>query len=139
MATATGQRSLGSDTVTHGVRVQVSPSYLPEGSDPGADRYHFAYHVVISNDGDARITLRRRHWSIVDADGGEQRVDGEGVVGEQPTLEPGGRFEYQSYAALTTAWGTMEGSFTFERDDRSEFDASVARFFLVAAEPRRRK
>jgi ApaG protein len=139
MATATGTRTHGSDTTTHGVRVTVSPSYVPDSSDPASNRFHFSYHVVITNDGDDRVTLRRRRWTIVDGDGGEQLVEGEGVVGEQPTLEPGGRFEYQSYAALTTEWGTMEGAFTFERPDHSEFDANVARFFLVSAEPRRRK
>lgn len=136
---ATSARSFGSDMVTHGVRVQVTPSYIPESSDPAASRYLFAYHIVLTNEGVDRVTLRRRHWEIVDADGGRRRVDGEGVVGEQPSLGPGERFEYHSSAQLETDWGTMEGAFTFEREDHSRFDAAVARFFLVAAEPKRRK
>ena len=85
------------------------------------------------------MTLRRRHWTIVDGDGEKHEVEGEGVVGQQPALAPGERFEYQSFTPLMTHWGTMEGMFTFERDDASNFDARIARFFLVGAEPKRRK
>ncbi|MBL9141774.1 MAG: ApaG domain, partial [Phycisphaerae bacterium] len=89
------------------------------------------------NEGDAPVTLRKRRWHIVDADGEVHDVEGEGVIGQQPTLSPGGKFEYQSYAPLMTRWGTMEGAFTFEREDRSNFDAAVTRFFLVGAESRK--
>ncbi len=131
--------SLGSDAVTNGIRVQVRPRFIPETSDPVGGRYNFEYHVTITNEGSERVTLRRRHWTIVDGDGEAHEVDGEGVVGQQPALEPGGRFEYQSFAPLMTHWGTMEGAFTFEREDRSAFDARVGRFFLVGAEPRQRR
>ncbi len=140
MATATTSTpSFGSDALTNGVRVQATPSYIRESSDPASSRFLFAYHIVLINEGDARVTLRRRHWKIVDADGDAHKVEGEGVVGEQPSLAPGERFEYHSSAQLETDWGTMEGAFTFEREDHSLFDATVARFFLVAAEPKRRK
>jgi len=66
-------------------------------------------------------------------------VVGDGVVGQQPTLAPGERFEYQSFAPLMTHWGTMEGEFTFERPDQSCFDARIGRFFLVSPEPKRRR
>lgn len=129
----------GSDAVTNGIRVQVRPRFIAETSDPVGGRYNFEYHVTITNEGTDRVTLRHRHWRIVDGDGDAHEVEGEGVVGQQPELGPGERFEYQSYAPLMTHWGTMEGAFTFEREDRSAFDAQVGRFFLVGPESKRRK
>ena len=129
----------GSEAVTDGIRIQVSPRFVPETSDPVGGRFNFEYHVTITNEGGEPVTLRHRHWRIVDGDGEAHEVEGEGVVGQQPTIAPGARFEYQSFAPLMTHWGTMEGAFTFERGDRSAFDARVARFFLVGAEPRQRR
>ncbi|MFO0782148.1 MAG: Co2+/Mg2+ efflux protein ApaG [Phycisphaerales bacterium] len=137
MTTATPVK-FGSEAVTDGIRVSVTPAFVADSSDPASGRFHFAYHVMIVNEGEFPVTLRRRRWHIVDADGGAHDVEGEGVVGQQPTLSPGGKFEYQSYAPLMTSWGTMEGTFTFERADQTSFDAAVGRFFLVAPEPRRR-
>lgn len=138
-ATPESPAKFGSDAVTNGIRVQVQPRYISETSDPTGGRYNFEYHVIITNEGADSVTLRHRHWRIVDGDGEAHEVDGEGVVGQQPMLAPGERFEYQSYAPLMTHWGTMEGSFTFERTDQSAFDARVARFFLVGPETKRRK
>lgn len=138
-STAATSANLGSDAVTNGIRIRVNPQFIPETSDPMGGRYNFAYHVMITNEGTERVTLRRRHWTIVDGDGEKHEVEGEGVVGQQPALKPGERFEYQSFTPLMTHWGTMEGMFTFERDDASSFDARIARFFLVGAEPKRRK
>jgi len=135
MATATSK--FGSESVTDGIRVSVTPAFMADSSDPAAGRFHFAYHVEIVNEGVEPVTLRKRRWHIVDADGEAHDVEGEGVIGQQPTLGPGAKFEYQSYAPLMTSWGTMEGSFTFERPDRSNFNASVSRFFLVASETRK--
>jgi len=132
-------KELGSDAVTNGIRVRVSPHFVPESSDPTGGRWNFAYHVTIINEGPEPVTLRHRHWRIVDGDGEAREIDGEGVVGKQPTLAPGERFEYQSFTPLMTHWGTMEGAFTFERTDHTNFDARVGRFFLVSPEPKRRK
>ena len=132
-------QELGSDAVTNGIRVRVSPAFVPESSDPTGGRWNFAYHVTIINEGPEPVTLRRRHWTIVDGDGDRHEVDGEGVIGQQPSLQPGERFEYQSFTPLMTHWGTMEGAFTFERSDHTAFDARVERFFLVSPEPKRRK
>lgn len=136
---ATSAPKLGSDAVTNGIRVRVTPQFIPETSDPMGGRYNFAYHVLITNEGSERVTLRKRFWTIVDGEGDAHNIEGEGVVGQQPALNPGERFEYQSFAPLMTHWGTMEGTFTFEREDHSNFDALVGRFYLVGAEPKRRK
>jgi len=126
-----------SECVTEGIRVAACPVFLPEHSDPDAEnprsrRYAFGYKITIRNEGTAAARLLGRHWVIVDAHGERQDVEGDGVVGEQPRLEPGEEFEYTSWAPLHTAWGTMEGEYRMERDDGSRFGARVARFYLVA-------
>ena len=124
-------RSAGSDTTTEGIRVQAQAQFLPGESD--AERRHFvwAYRIVITNEGKSRAKLRSRHWVILDSDNRREDVRGGGVVGKTPSLAPGERFEYTSVCPLRTRWGTMEGSYTFEREDGSTFEASIARFFLV--------
>jgi ApaG protein len=102
-------------------------------SSPDDKRFLFSYAVTIRNEGDARVRLATRHWRIVDADGEERVVEGPGVVGQHPELGPGDSFEYSSFCPMLTAWGTMEGHFTFEREG-TRFDAQVGRFYLVSRE-----
>jgi ApaG protein len=124
------QRS--SHAVTRGIGVGVTPRYLPENSDPVAGEWVFAYRVRIENTSDAPVRLVSRRWVIRDADGDEQIVEGEGVIGRQPHLAPGQSHEYESFCPLTTSWGTMEGHYTMRCEDGSEFDAAIGRFYLVA-------
>jgi len=122
----------GSNTVTQGIRVTVTPSYLDSQSDPATRQFVFRYDIVIANEGDRRARLRSRHWIIIDAHGVRRDVHGAGVVGEFPDLAPGAKHEYASHCPLETEWGTMEGTFLMEREDGSTFEAQVGRFFLVA-------
>jgi ApaG protein len=124
-------RPSGSDTITQGIRVQAQAQFLPSESDSERRHYVWAYRIVITNEGTARAKLKSRHWIILDADNRREDVRGGGVVGKTPTLAPGDRFEYTSGCPLRTRWGTMEGSYTFERDDGTAFEASIGRFFLV--------
>jgi ApaG protein len=119
-----------SEAVTEGIRVGAAAFYLPQESDPDEDRYAFGYTIVIANEGEAPAQLLRRHWVIIDAEGRRDEVRGPGVVGETPRLEPGQAFKYQSFCPLKTTWGTMEGSYTFQRDDGSTFEAAIGRFYL---------
>ncbi len=120
-----------SEVVTEGVRITVRPAFLPEHSCAPEKRFLFNYSVTIRNEGTMSIRLASRHWRIVDGDGDERLIDGAGVVGEHPELNPGDSFEYSSYCPMHTAWGTMEGHYSFERDG-VRFDAKVGRFFLVS-------
>jgi ApaG protein len=128
----------GSEALTHGFRVTVTPTYMPEesGESPTeawrGKRYVFAYRIRITNEGERRAQLLDRHWVIVDADGERHEVHGEGVVGHQPTLAPGQAFEYSSYCPLATPWGTMEGEFIMQGDDGERFEIDIGRFYLVA-------
>ncbi len=120
-----------SDTLTDGVRVRVAAQYLPEESDPEENRFVFAYRVVVANEGEEPVKLLQRHWVVRDAENRRRDVRGEGVVGRQPELAPGESFEYVSGSVLETSWGTMEGSYTFERPSGERFDAAIGRFFLA--------
>lgn len=134
MMSAVGAMSRGSSCTTHGFTVQVEPRFLPQNSDPARGNYVFAYHITITNGSIRPATLRRRRWVIIDAEGLRHIVEGEGVVGQQPQLEPGDSYEYTSFCPLETRWGTMEGAFTLEGQDGHRFEIEVSRFFLVGPE-----
>lgn len=131
MTTAAPTR-LGSETTTRGFRVGVEPRYEAAHSDPDDRRFIFSYRVRIVNESDAPATLMARRWVIVDADGDRHDVEGEGVVGRRPRLEPGTSHEYTSFCPLRTSWGTMEGSYSMISDDGEEFTIVVGRFYLAA-------
>ncbi|MDH3305093.1 MAG: Co2+/Mg2+ efflux protein ApaG [Gammaproteobacteria bacterium] len=113
------------------IRIQVATSYIDEQSEPDADRYVFAYTITISNNGDVAAKLLSRHWIITDANGKVQEVSGDGVVGEQPHLNPGERFRYSSGAVLETPVGAMQGLYRMETDSGASFDAPIAPFTLA--------
>jgi ApaG protein len=119
-----------SESTTEGIRVEVYPEFIPEQSIPSENKYVFAYKVVITNEGDTRAKLLSRHWIIINADGDREDVEGPGVVGYTPELEPGESFEYTSFCPLNTNWGTMEGAFKMVRDSGQQFDAAIARFYF---------
>eukprot|EP00882_Tetradesmus_deserticola_P003343 GHRQ01003539.1.p1 GENE.GHRQ01003539.1~~GHRQ01003539.1.p1 ORF type:complete len:269 (+),score=123.32 GHRQ01003539.1:152-958(+) len=100
-----------SDTLTQGVRVRVRSYYVPAQSRPELGQFFFAYSVTVTNEGDKTVQLSSRHWVITDGTGKVDHVRGPGVVGEQPRLEPGQSFEYQSACPLFTTVGTMEGEY----------------------------
>jgi ApaG protein len=114
----------------HAIAIDVATRFVPEESAPESGRFVFAYTVTIRNDGDAPARLVSRHWIITDGNGRVQEVRGEGVVGEQPRLEPGQAFEYTSGAVLETGEGSMHGSYRMQDDDGSGFDAPIAPFAL---------
>ncbi|MGD9690818.1 MAG: Co2+/Mg2+ efflux protein ApaG [Phycisphaerales bacterium] len=108
-------KSYGSERVTAGVRIRTWPVYVPARSDPDSKQFVFSYRVRVTNETDSPVTLLARRWIIVDAAGHRHEVEGDGVVGRQPTIPPGQSFEYTSYCPLATPWGTMEGEYTMRR------------------------
>ena len=116
---------------SHKIRVEVSTSYLDEQSSPSEQRYVFSYTITIRNEGQRSAKLLTRHWIITDSNGRVKEVRGEGVVGEQPHLEPGQGFRYSSGAVLETPVGTMEGSYQMVDADGQHFDAPIAPFRLA--------
>ena len=115
----------------HQINVDVESTYLEEQSAPSEHRYVFAYTVTLRNAGQVPAKLMTRHWIITDANGRVQEVRGEGVVGEQPHLQPGQGFRYSSGAVLETPVGAMQGSYQMLGDDGAQFDAPIPAFRLA--------
>ena len=112
---------------TDGVTVRVSVSYLAEQSEPGRGRWFWAYHIRIENDGSQAVQLLTRHWVITDGRGARHSVEGEGVVGEQPLIEPGASYDYVSGCPLATPSGAMQGSYRMVAADGGSFDVAIPR------------
>lgn len=119
------------DEHSNDIRIQVATNYVDEQSEPESDRYVFAYTITISNEGRVAATLMSRHWIITDANGKVQEVSGDGVVGEQPHLDPGEEFRYSSGAVLETPVGAMQGLYRMLADNGENFDAPIAPFTLA--------
>ena len=119
------------DDKSYEIGIKVATNYVDDQSEPDADRYVFAYTITISNDSDVPATLVSRHWVITDANGKVQEVSGDGVVGEQPHLNPGERFRYSSGAVLETPVGAMQGLYRMETDSGASFDAPIDPFTLA--------
>lgn len=117
---------------TRDVTVRVSVSFLPEQSEPAKGRWFWAYHVRIENGGSGAVQLVSREWIINDGRGTRHEVRGEGVVGEQPVLEPGQSFDYVSGCPLTTPTGAMEGRYFMIDADGAAFPVEIPRFPLIA-------
>jgi ApaG protein len=117
---------------TREITVRVSVSYLPEQSEPQRGRWFWSYHIRIENEGPMTVQLLRRHWLITDGRGHQHSVEGEGVVGEQPLIEPGHSFDYVSGCPLSTPTGSMEGTYQMIGEDGSSFDVTIPKFALHA-------
>lgn len=120
------------DATTETVRITVRPAYLDDKSDVIAHRFVFAYFIRIENHGSDEVQLLRRRWAITDAEGHVQEVEGAGVVGQQPTIPPGGAHEYHSFCVLHTFEGSMEGTYLMQREGGARFRAQIPRFYLRA-------
>ena len=120
---------------TYQFQCEAEPHYLPEQSDPARSAYVFAYTITIRNTGDVAAQLIARHWDIEDAQGRIQSVDGLGVVGQQPLLQPGEAFQYTSSAPLRTPMGLMSGHYFCVAVDGHRFEAPVPAFVLKAHPP----
>jgi ApaG protein len=119
--------------VTHGVKVAVETEYQPSYSNPGQLHYVFTYRITIENQSEFTVQLLRRHWHIKDACYESREVEGEGVVGQQPTLEPGQIHQYVSGCNLKSGLGKMGGTYLMERVmDGSKFNVIIPEFTMVA-------
>jgi ApaG protein len=119
--------------ITQGVKVTVETEYQPAYSSPGQFHFVFTYRITIENQGDYTVQLKRRKWLIHDAGFDIQEVEGEGVVGQQPVLEPGQSHQYVSGCNLKSGLGKMHGHYAMERVvDGAGFRVSIPGFSLIA-------
>ena len=115
---------------TRHIRVTVEPTYLDDKSAPGDGHFVWAYEVTIENMGAETVQLLGRHWRITDARGETHEVRGAGVIGEQPTLEPGDSYSYMSGTPLATPSGIMTGTYQMENERGERFDIAIPAFSL---------
>ena len=119
--------------ITDGVKISVETIYQPEYSNPANEHFMFAYRVNIENLTEKSVQLLNRHWNIFDSNGTKREVEGEGVVGQQPVIEPGDTHEYVSGCNLKTDIGSMKGSYEMERIvDGLKFRVNIPEFYLIA-------
>ena len=123
--------------VTRNIKVTVDPTFSPERSDEDEPRFFWVYKVEIVNLGDQTVQLTHRHWRITDADGRLEEVRGPGVVGEQPTLQPGQSFRYASGCPLRTPSGVMVGTYRMRTEDGEVFEVAIPAFSLDSPQGRR--
>jgi len=116
--------------ITRDIRVTAQPDFLPDRSDPDEGRYFWSYTIEIANLGRVPVQLLSRHWVIIDAMGRKEEVRGPGVVGEQPTLEPGESFRYASGCPLASPSGMMQGSYRMVTAEGETFDVEIPAFSL---------
>ncbi len=115
---------------TGSITVRVAPHYLPDQSDPERGYFVWAYHVRVENGGTASVRLMARRWLITDGDGRTEQVEGDGVVGVQPLIGPGGAYDYVSGCPLATASGRMEGRYVMMGEDGGRFPVTIPAFAL---------
>ncbi len=114
-----------------GIEIRVSTQYLRHQSDPSRPAFAFAYTITITNHRAGPVQLLSRHWIITDQNNKVEEVKGKGVVGQQPTIEPGESYQYSSGAVLQTEIGDMHGTYTLQDDDGSLFEAAIPLFVLA--------
>ena len=117
--------------ITHGIKVSVKPEYQPFYSQPARNLYAFSYTINIENTTDVTVKLLSRHWEIFDSYGTAYEVNGEGVVGLFPIIEPGESFEYTSGCNFASTVGKMQGKYIMQRvRDGKTFEISIPEFLL---------
>ena len=118
---------------THGIKISVFPRYEKEYSEKAEGQCIFSYRVLIENHSSHKVQLLRRTWHIYDSYNEKRTVEGEGVVGEKPILEPGGQYEYSSWCPLHSDFGTMMGSYQMiQLDSGKKFNVDIPEFQLMA-------
>lgn len=119
--------------ITEGIKISVETFYQDEYSQPLNNEFMFAYRITIENQSEQTIKLLRRHWYVFDSNGTTREVEGEGVVGLQPVIEPGKTHQYVSGSHLKTEIGKMHGTYLMERmNDGRHFKVKIPEFPLIA-------
>ena len=119
--------------ITNGIEISVRTAYQEDHSSPSANRYVYAYFILIKNTGKDTVQLLRRHWFISDVGREVREVEGAGVIGQMPVLRPGEHFEYNSWTQMNTPVGKMYGFYTLtRRSDGVFFEATIPEFSLIA-------
>jgi ApaG protein len=116
--------------VSHDIEVVAEPAFNAENSNLNAGVYLYSYKITLTNRGNESVQLLRRHWVIMDGLGRREDVEGEGVIGQTPQIQPGESFEYTSFCPLSTPSGSMTGHYTFRANNGDRFEVKIPEFYL---------
>jgi ApaG protein len=118
--------------ISEGITVSVETFYQPDYSNPANNEFMFAYRITIENNNIFPVKLLRRHWYIFDATGSQREVEGEGVIGVQPVINPGAQYQYISGCNLRTEIGKMHGTYQMENvNNKKQFEVSIPAFEMT--------
>ena len=115
---------------TEDIQVEVIPSYLPERSSPENNQFFYGYKIRINNHSDKAVRVIYRHWKIKDGKGHTRDIQGSGVIGEQPLINPGQHYEYTSFCPMNTPHGNMRGKYQMIDEFGNRFWIDVPLFFF---------
>lgn len=119
--------------ITQGILIQAEPEFNEAFSNSESNNFVFTYHISIHNNTSVACQLISRKWLIFDSTGARKEIEGVGVIGEQPIIEPGQQYRYESYCPLHTEMGYMKGFYEMKRmDDNSYFEVQIPTFELIA-------
>lgn len=119
--------------ISAGIEVSIETFYQPDYSNPLNREFMFAYRITLHNHNPFTVQLHRRHWFIIDSNGATREVEGEGVVGVQPTLQPGEKYQYVSGCNLQTEMGKMYGTYLMENlENKTFFEVNIPEFEMEA-------
>jgi ApaG protein len=117
---------------TKGIKITVESHFQPAHSEPHRERYLHVYNIQIENKNEFAVQLLRRHWFIIEGAGIVKEVEGEGVIGQKPIIQPGGFHAYSSYCVLADELGKMQGTYLMKNiDDDTTFQADIPSFVLI--------
>lgn len=118
--------------ISEGLTISVETFYQPDYSNPANSEYMFAYRITIENNNSYPVQLLRRHWYIFDSNGTHKEVEGEGVIGMQPQINPGEKYQYISGSNLRTDMGKMHGTyFMVNSNSKKTFHVNIPAFDLI--------
>ena len=113
------------------IKIDIETRFLPQQSDPESHRFVFSYNITITNHYTQAVQLLSRRWVVTDGNEHVQEIEGEGVVGEQPLIQPNASYQYTSGTVLATRVGSMFGHYTMETAEGERFNASIPAFTLA--------
>ena len=116
------------------IKIDIESDFIPELSNNEDSLFYFTYKVSIHNLGDTKVQLLSRHWNIIDGLGREKSINGEGVIGKKPIIDPGKSYMYKSYCPLKTEFGSMNGFYTMKDEEGNLFKTAIPDFGLIAPE-----
>ena len=112
------------------IEITVTTQFIADHPVSAEEKFAFAYFITIKNNNDQPLQLLNRYWLITDGNGKITEVQGAGVIGQQPLIQPNAGFKYNSGAILDTPVGSMQGHYEFKTPEGTLFNVPIPVFSL---------